>query len=81
MSILTKEGSLSAEYQQKQDAQYKRIFDNNIIVRNDFSGKRLTAPEFKEFQKIVNCRRPYCSNDYIPQTFLPNRAELCGKNR
>ena len=54
----------------------RNVFEDNIIIRRDFTGKKLSAEEFQEFQKIVNERRPYCSSDFKKQHFIPNLSEL-----
>jgi len=73
MIHLTKEGpEKTPEEQQAWDEHYQKVFGDHIIVRRDFTGKKLTPEEFQEFQKIVNERRPYCSKDFIPQTFIPD---------
>lgn len=59
----------------------QKIFGNNIIVRRDFTGVKLSPEDFQEFQKIVNERRPYCRKDFIPQTFIPDLKVFFGKNR
>ena len=71
MLHLTKEGSISHDEPKK-----KSVLDDNIVVRHDFCGKKLTPEEFQEFQKIVDERRPYCSKDFVPQTFIPDLSEL-----
>lgn len=50
--------------------------DANLIVCHKFIGKTLSATEFQEFQKIVNQRRPYCSKDFIKQTFIPDLSHI-----
>lgn len=72
MIHLVKEGQISNDEPKKK----RDVFKDNIIIRRDFSGKKLTAEEFQEFQKIVNERRPYCSEDFIPQTFIPDLREV-----
>ena len=59
----------------------QKIFGNNIIVRRDFTGVKLTPEEFQEFQEIVNERRPYCRKDFIPQTFIPDLRKYFDKGR
>lgn len=71
MIHLTKEGVSNDVPKSKRD-----VFKDNIIIRHDFCGVKLTPEEFQEFQKIVNQRRPYCSNDFKPQTFIPDLREL-----
>jgi len=50
------------------------VFKNNIVVRRDFRGKILTPEEFKEFQKIMNQHRPWCSADTLTHHFIENIA-------
>ena len=69
MIHLTKEGSLKT-------ADSKSVMAPHIIVRNDWCGKKLNAEQFQEFQKIVNVRRPYCSSDFVPQTFIPDLSHI-----
>lgn len=69
MIHLTKEGTKATKGQ-------KHFHEDNIVIRRDFCGKKLTPEEFQEFQKIVNERRPYNSKDFIPQTFTPDLSEL-----
>ena len=67
MIHLTREGPEPTQEQKKEYAErYNRILGNHIIVRRDFVGKKLTAEEFQEFQKIVNERRPYENSDFVP---------------
>ena len=54
----------------------RNVFKDNIRIRRDFTGKKLSAEEFQEFQKIVNERRPYCSSDFEKQYFIPNLSKL-----
>ena len=63
------------------EARWQHILDTHIIVRRDFTGVKLTPEEFQEFQKIVNERRPYCSKDFVPQTFIPDLNKYFEKNR
>ena len=77
MIHLTHEGPEPTPEQKREIAErYNRIFGNHIIVRRDFTGKKLTAEQFQEFQRIVNERRPYCSKDFIPQTFIPDLSKV-----
>jgi hypothetical protein len=48
----------------------------HIIVRHDWCGVVLSPEDFQKFQEIVNQRRPYCSKDFIPQTFIPNLSKV-----
>lgn len=57
----------------------KEVFKNHIIIRREFVGKEMSAQQAKEFQDIVNERRPYCSQDFVPQTFLPDLSSLRNK--
>lgn len=68
MIHLVKEG----DFKKQKSCSKVDVFKDNIIVRRDFTGVKLTPEEFQEFQKIVNERRPYCSKDFIPQTFIPD---------
>ena len=68
MIHLTHEGpELTSEQKRELAERHNRIFGNHIIVRRDFTGKKLTAEEFQEFQKIVNERRPYSGSDFMPR--------------
>lgn len=68
MIHLTKEGvSVS-----KVVSNNNNVFENNIIIKRDFTGKKLSPEEFQEFQNIVNERRPYCSSDFKKQHFIPD---------
>ena len=71
MIHLTKEGP-----DKNPDAERRHLYEDNIVVRRDFTGKILTPEEFQEFQKIVNERRPYCGKDFIPQTFIPDLSKV-----
>lgn len=71
MIHLVKEGFTSEKTSSK-----RHVFEDNIIVRRDFTGIKLSPEEFQEFQEIVNERRPYCSEDFIPQTFIPDLSHL-----
>ncbi len=72
MIRLTKEGTSRSQVVLNK----RNILESNIIIRNDFSGKKLTAEEFQEFQKIVNKRRPYCSSDFVEQHFIDDLPSL-----
>ena len=65
MIHLTHEGPEPTPEQER--APRKHLWENNIVVRRDFTGKKLTPEEFQEFQKIVNERRPYESSDFVPR--------------
>lgn len=69
MIHLTEEGK-------KTTKERKHFYEDNIVIRRDFCGKKLTPEEFQEFQKIMNERRPYSSKDFIPQTFIPDLREV-----
>lgn len=69
MIHLTKEGTVTSQVVSSK----KNVFDDNIIIRRDFTGKKLSPEEFQEFQKIVNERRPYCSSDFKKQHFTPDK--------
>ena len=69
MIHLTKEGTVTSQVVSSK----KNALDNNIIIRRDFTGKKLSPEEFHEFQKIVNERRPYCSSDFKKQHFTPDK--------
>lgn len=69
MIRLTKEGSLKT-------ADSKPVIADHIVFRDDWCGKKLNAEQFQEFQKIVNVRRPYCSSDFVPQTFIPDLSHI-----
>ena len=82
MIHLTKEGPEPTAAEIAERAAIKdRIFGNNIVIRRDFTGVKLTPEEFQEFQKIVNERRPYCRKDFIPQTFIPDLRKYFDKGR
>ena len=72
MIHLTKEGN----FRQEKHSSKRKVLEDNIVVRRDFTGKKLSPEEFQEFQKIVNERRPYCSEDFIPQTFIPDLSNI-----
>ena len=72
MIHLTNEGKFPREKRTSK----RHVFEDNIIVRRDFTGIKLSPEEFQEFQEIVNERRPYCSEDFIPQTFIPDLRHL-----
>lgn len=72
MIHLTKEGN----FPQENHSSKRHVLENDIIVRRDFTGKKLSPEEFQEFQKIVNERRPYCSKDFIPQSFIPDLRNI-----
>ncbi len=69
MVHLTKEGDFPNEMPRENP-----VFKNNVVIRRDFTGKKLTPEEFQEFQKIVNQRRPYCSADFQEHHFIENIA-------
>ena len=71
MIHLTKEGP-----DKNPDTKRKYLYEDDIVVRRDFTGKKLSPEEFQEFQKIVNERRPYCSSDFVPQTFIPDLSKV-----
>jgi len=76
MIHLTEEGpKITPGEQRVWEEHYQKVFGNHIILRDDFTGKKLTANEFQDFQKIVNKRRPYCSDDFVPQTFIPDLSK------
>ena len=82
MIHLTKEGPEPTAAEIAERAAIKdRIFGNNIVIRRDFTGVKLTPEEFQEFQEIVNERRPYCRKDFIPQTFIPDLRKYFDKGR
>lgn len=54
----------------------KHLYEDNIVVKRDFTGKKLSPEEFQEFQKIVNERRPYCSSDFRKQHFIADLSDL-----
>ena len=56
----------------------KDVLKNNIIIRREFIGKEMNSQEAKIFQDILNERRPYCSKDFVPQTFLPDLSRQYG---
>ena len=66
---LTKEGTVTSQVVSSK----KNVLDNSIIIRRDFTGKKLSPEEFHEFQNIVNERRPYCSSDFKEQHFTPDK--------
>ena len=68
MIHLTKEGN----FEKKKVSSKVDVFRDNIIIKRDFTGIKLSPEEFQEFQEIVNERRPYCREDFIPQTFIPD---------
>ena len=72
MIHLIKEGAFTSQVVSSK----RNVFEDNIIIRHDFTGKKLSAEEFQEFQKIVNERRPYCSSDFKKQHFIPNLSKL-----
>lgn len=72
MIHLTKEG----DFDNKKVSSKVDVFRDNIIIKHDFTGIKLSPEEFQEFQEIVNERRPYCSKDFIPQTFIPDLRHL-----
>ena len=69
MVHLTKEGDFPNEMPRENP-----VFKNNVVIRRDFTGKKLTPEEFQEFQKIVNQHRPYCSADFNKHHFIENIA-------
>ena len=72
MIHLTNEGKFPREKRQiKRDA-----WKDNIIIRHNFTGVKLSPEEFQEFQEIVNERRPYCREDFIPQSFIPDLSSI-----
>ena len=72
MIHLTKEGTVTSQAVSSK----KNVFDNNIIIRRDFTGKKLSPEDFQKFQKIVNERRPYCSLDFKKQHFIPDLSKV-----
>lgn len=68
MIHLTKEGN----FEKKNVSSKVDVFRDNIIIKRDFTGIKLSPEEFQEFQEIVNERRPYCRKDFIQQTFIPD---------
>lgn len=68
MIHLTKEGVAVS----KVVSNNNNVFENNIIIKRDFTGKKLSPEEFQEYQKIVNERRPYCSSDFKQMHFIPD---------
>ncbi len=71
MIKLTYEGVLASK-----NANSNHAFDQDIVVRRHFTGKKLSPQEFREFQKIVNERRPYCSSDFKKQHFIADLSKL-----
>ena len=70
MIHLVKEGDFS------KDERKESVLDHTIKVHRDFCGVKLSPEDFQEFQKIVNERRPYCREDFIPQTFIPDLSNI-----
>jgi hypothetical protein len=63
------------------EARWRKILNTHIISYRDFTGVKLSPEDFQEFQKIVNERRPYCSKDFVPQTFIPDLNKYFEKPR
>ena len=76
MICLTKEGSDLTLEEKKKRAERKHLYEDNIVLPWKPTGKVLSPEQFQEFQKIVNVRRPYCREDFIPQTFIPDLSRI-----